>query len=562
MAEPHSLTFARTQTEFSATLQKRVNAYFKQNNIKRHGNSEMIFKSIFMFTLYFGPYMLILSGLITNPWLMLIPVFVMGFGLAGIGLSVMHDANHGAYSDKAWINSLMGYSINLIGANAFAWKIQHNVLHHTYTNVHEHDEDISPRGVLRLSPHSSWKSIHKFQHIYAWFLYGLMTIVWLGIKDYVRLIRYHRDGTAKKQKANIVREWVILIISKLTYVGYIYFIPLLLTPLLWWQVLIGILLMHYMAGFILAIIFSGCDRQTLAGEAIVNYVSELTVTTAGDVSVCEGGDVTLEASGAPEGGFYKWFDGNGTLIAGATTASLTVSDVETESVYYVTSAHPNGCESDRAEIHVYADTLDTPVIRMDKDTLYTDAVGYYQWKKDGSEIPGATLPYYAPAESGTYSVVASNGACIKESTSFAFTADSDGDGDGGDGDGGNGDGGDGNGDGGDGDGGDGNGDGGDGDGDPITGIDNGNNSEFVLNIYPMPTTGSRISVLLRSPKTDPVMIEVIDALGRLHFKKMFDAQTLMQGTDIVPASSLYNGIYFIRATQADIRARKKIIVNN
>lgn len=255
MAEPHSLTFARTQTEFSATLQKRVNAYFKQNNIKRHGNSEMIFKSIFMFTLYFGPYMLILSGLITNPWLMLIPVFVMGFGLAGIGLSVMHDANHGAYSDKAWVNSLMGYSINLIGANAFAWKIQHNVLHHTYTNVHEHDEDISPRGVLRLSPHSSWKAIHKFQHIYAWFLYGLMTIVWLGIKDYVRLIRYHRDGTAKKQKANIVREWVILIISKLTYVGYIYFIPLLLTPLLWWQVLIGILLMHYMAGFILAIIF-------------------------------------------------------------------------------------------------------------------------------------------------------------------------------------------------------------------------------------------------------------------------------------------------------------------
>src|SRR5688572_28258886 len=255
MAEPHSLTFARTQTEFSATLQKRVNAYFKQNNIKRHGNSEMILKSIFMFTLYFGPYMLILSGLITNPWLMLLPVFVMGFGLAGIGLSVMHDANHGAYSDKAWVNSLMGYSINLIGANAFAWKIQHNVLHHTYTNVHEHDEDISPRGVLRLSPHSSWKAIHKFQHVYAWFLYGLMTIVWLGIKDYVRLIRYHRDGTAKKQKANIVREWAILIISKLTYVGYIYVIPVLLTPLLWWQVLLGILLMHYMAGFILAIIF-------------------------------------------------------------------------------------------------------------------------------------------------------------------------------------------------------------------------------------------------------------------------------------------------------------------
>lgn len=255
MSENHSLTFARTRMDFSATVQKRVNEYFKQNNIKRHGNSEMIWKSVFMFTLYFGPYGLILSGVITNPWLLLIPVLVMGIGLAGIGLSVMHDANHGAYSDKPWINSLMGYSINLIGANAFAWKIQHNVLHHTYTNVHEHDEDISPRGVLRLSPHSKWKSLHKFQFIYAWFLYGLMTIVWLGIKDYVRLIRYHRDGTAKKQKANILKEWAILLISKGAYIGYIFFIPLLVTPLLWWQVLIGLFVMHYVAGFILAIIF-------------------------------------------------------------------------------------------------------------------------------------------------------------------------------------------------------------------------------------------------------------------------------------------------------------------
>lgn len=255
MSENHSLTFARTRMDFSATVQKRVNEYFKQNNIKRHGNSEMIWKSVFMFTLYFGPYVVILSGLITNPWLLLIPVLVMGLGLAGIGLSVMHDANHGAYSDKPWVNSLMGYSINLIGANAFAWKIQHNVLHHTYTNVHEHDEDISPRGVLRLSPHSKWKSLHKFQFVYAWFLYGLMTIVWLGIKDYVRLIRYHRDGTAKKQKANIFREWAILLISKGSYIGYMFFIPLLVTPLLWWQVLIGIFVMHYIAGFILAIIF-------------------------------------------------------------------------------------------------------------------------------------------------------------------------------------------------------------------------------------------------------------------------------------------------------------------
>ena len=107
----------------------------------------------------------------------------------------MHDANHGAYSRKAWVNNLMGYSINLIGANAFNWKIQHNVLHHSFTNVHDHDEDISPRGVLRLSPSTPWKKAHRYQFIYAWFLYGLMTIAWLGYKDFVRIVRYHhRSG--------------------------------------------------------------------------------------------------------------------------------------------------------------------------------------------------------------------------------------------------------------------------------------------------------------------------------------------------------------------------------
>jgi hypothetical protein len=36
----------------------------------------------------------------------------------------------------------------------------------------------------------------------------------------------------------------------------------------------------------------------------------------------------------------------------------------------------------------------------------------------------------------------------------------------------------------------------------------------------------------------------------------------MYGMSLVPKSPLYNGIYFIRATQADIKARKKLIVKD
>lgn len=215
----------------------------------------MVIKSIVMFALYFTPYALILSGIVTSGWVMIALVVIMGFGLAGIGLSVMHDANHGAYSSKRWLNTLIGYSMNLIGANAFNWKMQHNVLHHSYTNVHEEDEDISPRGVLRLSPHSDWKRMHKYQFIYAWFLYGLMTLIWMLVNDFRRLVKYHRNGMAKQHNFSITREWFILVGSKLLYITYMFVIPVMVTSLAWWQILTGILIMHYIAGFILAIIF-------------------------------------------------------------------------------------------------------------------------------------------------------------------------------------------------------------------------------------------------------------------------------------------------------------------
>jgi linoleoyl-CoA desaturase len=254
---PHfsTLKFSSTRHEFLPTVTKRVNDYFKNNGISKHANSEMVFKTVFMFTLYFVPYFLIMTQVSSFAWINFIFCLLMGFGLAGIGLSVMHDANHGAYSHKNWVNNLVGYSLNIIGGSAFNWKVQHNVLHHTYTNVHDADEDISPRGVLRMCPESEWKPIHQYQHFYAWFFYGLLTFVWVFIKDYVRILKYNKDGLVKKQKADIRTEWIVLIVSKIIYLTYALAVPLIFLPFAWWQVLVGFLAMHYVSGFILAIIF-------------------------------------------------------------------------------------------------------------------------------------------------------------------------------------------------------------------------------------------------------------------------------------------------------------------
>ncbi len=249
------IQFARSRQDFFVTLNQRVNQYFKTNGISKHANGYMVFKTVCMFSMYFIPYGVLISGAVVNQWGMLALWAMMGIGMAGIGLSVMHDANHGAFSTKPWVNKMLGLSLNLIGGNAFNWKVQHNVLHHTYTNIHEVDEDISPRGVIRMTPDCPYKGIHRFQFIYAWFLYGLLTFVWVFTKDFKRIVTYHKDGLVKKQKANIAVEWTVLIVSKLLYIGYIFVIPMLVLPVTFWQVFAGFFLMHYIGGFILAVIF-------------------------------------------------------------------------------------------------------------------------------------------------------------------------------------------------------------------------------------------------------------------------------------------------------------------
>ena len=241
--------------DFSKALNTRVNDYFKKNRLGRHANFEMILKSVAMFAAYFVPYGLVIGGWMESGWTLFGLQIIMGIGLAGIGLSVMHDANHGAYSKNRMVNKIIGYSINLVGANATNWKIQHNVKHHTYTNVDEHDEDIMPKGgLIRLSPHTDKKNVHKYQHIYAWFMYGLMTISWIVVKDFPQLFGYTKDGLLKKQQP-VAKAWTWLIGTKLFYYAYVIVIPMVFSPYAWWMIILGFLTMHYVGGFILAIVF-------------------------------------------------------------------------------------------------------------------------------------------------------------------------------------------------------------------------------------------------------------------------------------------------------------------
>lgn len=246
----------KSGTDFSNTLKKRVRDYFKENNISKYANASMVIKTIFMIAVYLVPYFLMITGLISNIWLIALCWVIMGAGVAGIGLSIMHDANHGAYSKNEKVNFWLGRILNIVGGFAPTWNIQHNVLHHSYTNVLGYDEDVSPPiSILRFSPKDEYRKIHRFQFIYAWFFYGLMTLSWITSKDFAQLYRYKKMGLTKTENEKFNRLLAELIFTKIFYYFYILVLPIIFIDIAWWLIPIFIVVMHIIAGIILAMIF-------------------------------------------------------------------------------------------------------------------------------------------------------------------------------------------------------------------------------------------------------------------------------------------------------------------
>lgn len=243
------------KSEFDSTLQKRVNEYFKTNNINKQGDYRIWIKTVFMISLWFVPYTLMMTGVVSSAWGVWISYAIMGVAMAGIGLTVMHDACHGSFSKNQTINQLMGYTLNMLGGTAFTWMVQHNVLHHTYTNVDGVDEDITHGSILRLAPSQQHHFMHRFQVVYAWVLYGLMTISWTTAKDFVRLQRYKEMNLITSQGRTYKGVMTEIILSKVLYYGYALVLPMFIIDQPWYLILGSYATLHFIAGLILGLIF-------------------------------------------------------------------------------------------------------------------------------------------------------------------------------------------------------------------------------------------------------------------------------------------------------------------
>lgn len=243
----------RNQSGFYADVKKDVEGYFKSNNIGKNANAAMVFKTVFFLSSLVVVYGLLVFGQLSNGMNLLFAI-MLGMIQAFIGFNVCHDAIHGSFSSKRRVNKGLSLVFNLIGANPYVWDVCHNKVHHTFTNIPGHDEDLEVApGLVRISPVEDYKPVMRFQHIYAFFLYSLASLSWVFRKDYVKFFQKKIGETDNTNHPRI--EYFNLFFYKALYYAIYIVIPLIVMDITWVQFIVGFLLMHISEGFVLGLVF-------------------------------------------------------------------------------------------------------------------------------------------------------------------------------------------------------------------------------------------------------------------------------------------------------------------
>ena len=155
---------------------------------------------------------------------------------------------------------------------------------------------------------------------------------------------------------------------------------------------------------------TGCSDTSAAAAVLTVHARPVaTVTPPGPVDACQGTGVQLTAA-AGAGYVYEWKKdqqaaGTGNPYTAGTTGS-----------YHVVVTDNNNCRD--SSVPVQVQILPVPQFTVTPgDTAFCagTAVRYeaqtsdtglsYRWKKDGTDIPGATLPWYEAGADGVYGVV-------------------------------------------------------------------------------------------------------------------------------------------------------------
>lgn len=226
------------RSDFYRVLKRRVVQRLEERGLARRGSTEIWIKAALLLAGFWGCLLQMYAADCATPHgCAAAAAWAVGMGVCAalIGVNVQHDGNHGAFATSRLPNKAAGWTLDMIGASAFTWELQHMLGHHPYTNVldveeegrkgekgeaqcgleekdQESDPDVfSSFPLMRMHPFHAPSWFHRYQHLYAPFLFAFMTLGKVFQQDYeVALSKrlYHIDATCRYGCAwNVVRFW-------------------------------------------------------------------------------------------------------------------------------------------------------------------------------------------------------------------------------------------------------------------------------------------------------------------------------------------------------------------
>jgi linoleoyl-CoA desaturase len=236
--------------EFQAELRRRVEEFLDRTGRPTRGTLRLYVKAAVVLAAFAGFY----GGLVflaANWWQGLLLAVGLGVSAAAIGLNIMHDGGHGAFSRRPWVNKLAAMTLDVIGGSSYIWHWKHGIYHHTYANITGHDSDIDLGRLGRLSPHQPRYWYQRWQHWYLWLMYGIMAMRWHLYDDFRDLLR-GRIGLHRFPRP-AGRELAIFLGGKTVFFALAFGIPALFHP--WWVVALFYPVVSFVLGIVLSAVF-------------------------------------------------------------------------------------------------------------------------------------------------------------------------------------------------------------------------------------------------------------------------------------------------------------------
>jgi linoleoyl-CoA desaturase len=242
--------YAHDDAALRKELNERVNAYFEEKGISKNGDWRMVSKTITQLGLVALAYGAILKYGPEGGWGAVWLWPVLGFFIALIGMNIGHDAIHGSYTGSDRLNKILGGTFDVMGARSKGWFMQHNILHHTFTNVPGWDGDIDPTPLIRMHKGTKRYFFHSIQHFYWPIIYIWTTVAWLVAKDFEDLFKPDPRNGLKKPWT----DWIGVILAKASHFFIFVGVPAAFgVPL--WPMVIGYMMFHWAIGLTLAVVF-------------------------------------------------------------------------------------------------------------------------------------------------------------------------------------------------------------------------------------------------------------------------------------------------------------------